>query len=187
MVAGTVAITVAILNGGDGATSRQADTSASAQAVEQQFVYILKVRAVPKPPTKAVVTLTGKYEAPEAGWTVYALGKKEEPGEEEAAAKTPWKVQPATIDGRKKTWVAKFTVNTPVTMTWSAVLVYEPTNSDIGISNAPHSCEPTQVSCPTPSLRDDLAQRLEDLGPDPDSDLIQAAAPPKTTTISPTP
>ncbi|MFD7435608.1 hypothetical protein [Streptomyces sp. NPDC059861] len=177
LVAGAVAIVVAILpDGGDGRRSDTGttDNTRSPAVTSLSRVHINSITHV-QAPSKVIVTLAGDYEVPEDGWTVYAFGQQQKTEKNEAGPAS-WKVQRATVDARKQTWVAKFTVDeTPVTLRWSAGLVYEGHEGDGGGEPPSEECDPG-MDCAQP-----LLDILESEGPE--SLLVTDPAPTKTTTI----
>ncbi|MGV9274389.1 hypothetical protein [Streptomyces griseosporeus] len=188
MIAGTVAITVALLNGGDDATSHKAEPSSPSLITQRQSVHINSIRTQNQAPAGVIVILAGEYEAPkEEGWDVYVFGWEEKP-KDVAAATTQPKVERATVDDEKKTWVAKVTIaHARVIMRWSAGLVYQDPFTEGGAGTGtpppatPSACDSSGKEC----ARVSLAELVEEVVA---SDaFVAASAPPQTTTIDPDP
>jgi hypothetical protein len=185
LIAAVVAIAVALLAGGEGAgrgrggdgatepdfesvvTRPTADVSISLNSITEQ--------RVAGHDTRVIVILQGEYDGFEDGWTIYALARNAKGNSEIASVNgISWSVQKAIVDKKEKTWVAKFTVNNPPQeITWSAGLVREGKN---GSHEVACSVEGFHCSVIEPE------QELRESGPA--SELIEAAAPQKTTVVN---
>ena len=170
VVTAVAAIIAAILaTGDDGNGHRQTTTTTQATTTAPASVSVDSVSQAQDTTHrhKWIVTLTGRFDGLQPGWSIYALGQRTD-----ARSAKDWSAQPAEVNEKNKSWTARLIFDQPAEMRWSAVLIHERVGAP--------AC-PTNVPCETNGPEDELATE------GPSSDLVQASASPTNVPITDAP